>query len=119
MSETLTAWQLIASGDATLFAIVGLSLAVSLTAVVAAGIIGFPLGAILALTRFPGRTAMVVVLNGFMGLPPVVVGLSVYLLLSRSGPLGELGLLFYADRHGYRAGISGAAHHCRADAPDS
>lgn len=94
MSETLTAWQLIASGDATLFAIVGLSLAVSLTAVVAAGIIGFPLGAILALTRFPGRTAMVVVLNGFMGLPPVVVGLSVYLLLSRSGPLGELGLLF-------------------------
>lgn len=94
MSETLTAWQLIASGDATLFAIVGLSLAVSLTAVVAAGVIGFPLGAILALTRFPGRTAMVVVLNGFMGLPPVVVGLSVYLLLSRSGPLGELGLLF-------------------------
>ncbi|MDX1224773.1 ABC transporter permease [Sinorhizobium medicae] len=94
MSETLTAWQLIASGDATLFAIVGLSLAVSLTAVVVAGIVGLPLGAILALTRFPGRAAMVVVLNGFMGLPPVVVGLSVYLLLSRSGPLGELGLLF-------------------------
>ena len=94
MSETVSAWQLIASGDATLFAIVQLSLAVSLTAVALAMIVGLPLGAILALTRFPGRAAIVVVLNGFMGLPPVVVGLTVYLLLSRSGPLGELGLLF-------------------------
>ncbi|MDQ2633794.1 MAG: ABC transporter permease [Pseudomonadota bacterium] len=94
MSETLSAWQLIASGDATLFAIVRLSLAVSLTAVAIALVIGLPLGAILALTRFPGRSAVVVVLNGFMGLPPVLVGLTVYLLLSRSGPLGELGLLF-------------------------
>ena len=94
MSETISAWHLIASGDATLFAIVRLSLAVSLTAVVAAVVVGLPLGALLALTRFPGRGAIVVVLNGFMGLPPVVVGLTVYLLLSRSGPLGEFGLLF-------------------------
>src|SRR5690606_14570717 len=94
MSETVSAWQLIASGDATLFAIVRLSLTVSLTAVAIALVVGLPLGAILALTRFPGRSAVVVVLNGCMGLPPVVVGLTVYLLLSRSGPLGELGLLF-------------------------
>jgi tungstate transport system permease protein len=53
-----------------------------------------PLGALLALTRFPGRSALVVLLNALMGLPPVVVGLAVYLLLSRSGPLGELGILF-------------------------
>lgn len=94
MSETISAWQLIASGDATLFAIVRLSLAVSLTAVAMATLVGLPLGAVLALTRFPGRSAIIVVLNGFMGLPPVVVGLTVYLLLSRSGPLGEFGLLF-------------------------
>lgn len=94
MQETLNAWQLIASGDATLFSIVRLSLAVSLSAVAIALVIGLPLGALLALTRFPGRTAIVVVINGFMGLPPVVVGLTVYLLLSRSGPLGEFGLLF-------------------------
>lgn len=94
MSETISAWHLIASGDATLFAIVRLSLAVSLTAVAAAVVVGLPLGAVLALTRFPGRATIVVVLNGFMGLPPVVVGLTVYLLLSRSGPLGEFGLLF-------------------------
>ncbi|MDQ6437687.1 ABC transporter permease [Mesorhizobium sp. LHD-90] len=94
MSEELSAWQLIASGDATLFAIVRLSLAVTLSAVAIAAVIGLPLGALLALARFPGRSAVVVVLNGFMGLPPVIVGLSVYLLLSRSGPLGEFGLLF-------------------------
>jgi len=94
MSETVSAWQLIASGDATLFSIVRLSLSVSLAAATIAVIVGLPLGAFLALARFPGRSAIVVVLNGFMGLPPVVVGLTVYLLLSRSGPLGELGLLF-------------------------
>lgn len=94
MSETISAWHLIASGDTALFAIVRLSLAVSMTAVVAAVVVGLPLGAVLALTHFPGRAAIVVVLNGFMGLPPVVVGLTVYLLLSRSGPLGEFGLLF-------------------------
>lgn len=94
MLDGLNAWQLIVSGDAALFAIVKLSLAVSLSAVVLAACIGLPLGAVLALTHFPGRNAIVVLLNAFMGLPPVVVGLLVYLLLSRSGPLGELGILF-------------------------
>lgn len=94
MLDGLNAWQLIANGDAALFAIVKLSLAVSLSAVVLAACVGLPLGAVLALTRFPGRTCIVVTLNAFMGLPPVVVGLAVYLLLSRSGPLGDLGILF-------------------------
>jgi tungstate transport system permease protein len=90
----MSAWQLILSGDAALFAIVRLSLAVSLSAVVLAAFAGLPLGALLALTRFSGRSVLVVLLNALMGLPPVVVGLAVYLLLSRSGPLGVLGLLF-------------------------
>lgn len=94
MLDGLSAWQLIMSGDATLFAIVRLSLAVSLSAVVLAAIVGLPFGALLALMRFPGRSAIVVFVNAFMGLPPVVVGLAVYLLLSRSGPLGNLGILF-------------------------
>jgi tungstate transport system permease protein len=94
MHDGLNAWQLIASGDATLFAIVQLSLVVSLSAVAIATLIGLPLGALLALTRFPGRGVTIVVLNAFMGLPPVVVGLAVYLLLSRSGPLGGFGILF-------------------------
>ena len=94
MAEGLTAWQLIASGDATLFAIVRLSVIVSLSAVAIAAVIGLPLGAFLALTRFPGRAGLIVILNAFMGLPPVVVGLAVFLLLSRSGPLGSLGILF-------------------------
>jgi tungstate transport system permease protein len=85
---------LIASGDATLASIVMLSLTVSLGAVVLATVIGMPLGAALAVVRFAGRRGLVVVLNALMGLPPVVVGLIVYLLLSRAGPLGELGLLF-------------------------
>ena len=94
MLDGLSAWQLITSGDATLFAIVRLSLAVSLSAVVLAALVGLPFGALLALMRFPGRSALVVFVNAFMGLPPVVVGLAVYLLLSRSGPLGNLGILF-------------------------
>jgi tungstate transport system permease protein len=85
---------LIASGDAMLASIVILSLAVSLCAVVLATLIGMPIGAALAVARFPGRQGLVVMLNALMGLPPVVVGLVVYLLLSRAGPLGELGLLF-------------------------
>jgi tungstate transport system permease protein len=80
--------------DPELVGIVGLSLAVSLAAVSLAAILGLPLGAFVALVRFPGRRALVVLLNALMGLPPVVVGLVVYLLLSRSGPLGEYGLLF-------------------------
>lgn len=94
MSDGLSAWQLIVSGDPALLAIVRLSLAVSLLALVLGGLIGMPLGALLALVRFPGRTIVVVLLNAFMGLPPVVVGLAVYLLLSRSGPLGSFGILF-------------------------
>jgi tungstate transport system permease protein len=94
MPNELNAWQLIVSGDATLFAIVWLSLAVSLSAALIAAVIAMPLGALLALTRFPGRAALVVLLNAMMGLPPVVVGLAVYLLLSRSGPLGSMGILF-------------------------
>lgn len=85
---------LIASGDATLWAVVLLSLEVSLAAVALATLLGLPLGAAIAVGRFPGRHALVVLLNALMGLPPVVVGLLVYLLLSRAGPLGELGLLF-------------------------
>ena len=89
-----SALQLVLSGDPGLFAIVRLSLLVSLTAVLFAALIGVPVGALLALTRFRGREAVVVILNALMGLPPVVVGLAVFLLLSRSGPLGEWGLLF-------------------------
>lgn len=88
------ALSLILNGDPTLFAIVRLSLAVSLSAVLVAALVALPLGAALAMTRFRGREVVVVILNAFMGLPPVVVGLLVFLLLSRSGPLGELGLLF-------------------------
>lgn len=80
--------------DANLVAIAALSLKVSGTAVLLAACIALPLGAWLALARFPGREALIAVLNGMMGLPPVVVGLLVYLLLSRAGPLGPLGLLF-------------------------
>ena len=85
---------LVLSGDADLFEIVGLSLRVSLTAVAIACAIGFPLGAALAVSRFPGRGAALVLVNALMGLPPVVVGLVVYLALSNAGPLGALGLLY-------------------------
>jgi tungstate transport system permease protein len=94
MSGISTALSLIFAGDGALYAIVRLSLIVTISAVAIAGLIGLPLGAALALTRFPGRQALVVLLNACMGLPPVVVGLAVFLLLSRSGPLGPLGLLF-------------------------
>ncbi len=80
--------------DTRLWDIVWLSLQVSLTAVAAASLLGLPLGAAIAVGRFPGRQGLIVLLNALMGLPPVVVGLMVYLLLSRAGPLGELGLLF-------------------------
>ena len=88
------AWRLIAGFDAELAQIVGLSLQVSLTAVVIATLIGLPLGAAIAVGRFPGRQTLIVLLNALMGLPPVVVGLLVYLLLSRAGPLGSFGILF-------------------------
>ncbi|MDJ0788841.1 MAG: ABC transporter permease [Myxococcota bacterium] len=88
------AFQLIATADADLMEIVGLSLRVSLVALVLASALALPLGAWLGIARFRGRRAVVVLLNALMGLPPVVVGLVVYLVLSRSGPLGTLGLLF-------------------------
>lgn len=81
-------------GEARLWQIVALSLQVSLSAVGIASLLGLPLGAALAVARFPGRHAVIVLLDALMGLPPVVVGLAIYLLLSRAGPLGELGLLF-------------------------
>jgi tungstate transport system permease protein len=90
----LSGLRLVATGDLQLWQIVGLSLAISLSAVVLAAVLGLPLGAALAVGRFRGRQAVIVVLNALMGLPPVVVGLFIYLLLSRAGPLGELGLLF-------------------------
>ena len=94
MPDGASAIDLVFSGDPTLFAIVRLSLIVSLSAVVLAALIGVPLGALIALTRFRGREGTIVLLNALMGLPPVVVGLAVYLLLSRAGPLGALGILF-------------------------
>jgi tungstate transport system permease protein len=92
--DSASALSLLLAGDPALYGIVRLSLIVSLAATVLAAVIALPLGALLALTRFPGRGAVIVVLNASMGLPPVVVGLVVYLLLSRSGPLGFLGILF-------------------------
>lgn len=89
-----TAVTLILGGDPNLAEVVLLSLRVSLSAVFLATLIGFPLGAVLAVSRFPGRKLVIVLLNALMGLPPVVVGLLVYLFLSRSGPLGSWGLLF-------------------------
>jgi tungstate transport system permease protein len=94
MPNDTTALQLVLTADPALVAIVLLSLIVSLSATLLAALVGVPLGALLALTRFPGREAVNVVLNALMGLPPVVVGLAVYLMLSRSGPLGSWGLLF-------------------------
>jgi tungstate transport system permease protein len=94
MPHDVSALELILSGDPALLSIVHLSLIVSLSAVAGAALIGLPLGAFVALARFPGRELTIVVLNALMGLPPVVVGLAVYLLLSRSGPLGTWGLLF-------------------------
>jgi tungstate transport system permease protein len=95
VSEALgTAFRLLADLDPKLVEIVLLSLGVSLTAVGIAALLGFPLGAAIAVGRFPGRQTLIVFLNALMGLPPVVVGLVIYLLLSRAGPLGSMGILF-------------------------
>ncbi|MBE9637033.1 ABC transporter permease [Salipiger mangrovisoli] len=88
------ALSLVLSGEADLYEIVGLSLRVSLSATVLACGIGLPIGALIAVSRFRGRGLVLIVMNALMGLPPVVVGLLVYLYLSRSGPLGFLGLLY-------------------------
>ncbi|HVF63673.1 MAG TPA: ABC transporter permease [Casimicrobiaceae bacterium] len=88
------ALAMIVRGDAVLYPIIALSLNVSGLAVVVACVLAFPVGAALAVTRFPGRNVLIVVLNALLGLPAVVAGLAIYLLLSRAGPLGALGILF-------------------------
>ena len=93
-TSLVVALDLISSLDPDLVEIVLLSLRVSLVAVVVASVIGLPLGAAIAIGKFPGRTGVVVILNAMMGLPPVVIGLAVYLVLSRAGPLGAYGLLY-------------------------
>lgn len=93
-STFVDAFYLLASGNAELWSIVLLSLQVTGTAVLLAAAIGLPLGAVLAVTRFRGRQVVLVVLSALMGLPPVVVGLLVYMMLSNVGPLGVLGLLY-------------------------
>ncbi len=92
-----TALGLLAARDPDLLEIVALSLQVSLSALALATLLAVPVGAALALTRFPGRQGVVILLNALMGLPPVVAGLLVYLALSRSGPFGSAGLLFTAE----------------------
>jgi len=95
MSEALnSALALLVGLDSKLVEIVLLSLRVSLSAVAISALLGLSMGAAIAVSRFPGRQTVIVVLNALMGLPPVVVGLLVYLLLSRAGPLGALGILF-------------------------
>ncbi|MCC6714584.1 MAG: ABC transporter permease [Gammaproteobacteria bacterium] len=97
MSEAVAAAvDLVARADPELVEIVLLSLRVSVSAVIIAALIGIPAGAALAMFRFPGRQGLVIAVNALMGLPPVVVGLCVYLLVSRSGPLGNWGILFTA-----------------------
>ncbi len=88
------AFSMIISAEADLIEIISLSLRVSITAVLLAMVIGFPIGALTAVVRFPGRQALAVLLNAMMGLPPVVVGLLVYMSISRAGPLGWLNLLY-------------------------
>ncbi len=86
--------RMVLEADENLAEIVLLSLQVSLSAVLIAAVVGMPLGAWLTVSDFPGQRAVVALLNSFMGMPPVVLGLAVYLLLSRAGPLGQYGLLF-------------------------
>ena len=90
----LQAMQMIFSGDAELFEIIGLSLRVTLSAVVISCIIGLPLGAILAVTKFPGRRVLILTFNTLMGLPPVVAGLFVFFFVASGGPLGWLEILY-------------------------
>ncbi|MEO7206587.1 MAG: ABC transporter permease [Steroidobacteraceae bacterium] len=94
MPDDISALHLVLSGDPTLLGIVKLSLLVSLSATFLAAVIGIPLGALLALTRFPAREGIIVILNAMMGLPPVAIGLALYLALSHSGLFGFAGLLF-------------------------
>jgi tungstate transport system permease protein len=88
------AFKLILAGDPALYQIVMLSVTVSASASLVAALLGLPTGAFLALSEFPGRSFLIILVNALMGLPPVIVGLTLFLLLSRSGPLGAWGLLF-------------------------
>jgi tungstate transport system permease protein len=88
------AFRLIAALDASLAEIVLLSLKVSLSATFLAALFGLPLGALIAVANFPGRSIVILIINALMGLPPVVVGLIVYLMLSNAGPMGSFGLLY-------------------------
>jgi tungstate transport system permease protein len=94
LDALVAASALMVAGDAGLSRIIALSLKVSLSAVGIAVLVGMPLGGFIALARFPGRQVLIVIFNALMGLPPVVVGLMVYVMLSRSGPLGVFNLLF-------------------------
>ncbi len=94
MEALSVAFGLVTAGDVKLLSIVGLSLSVSLSAALIAALFALPTGALIAVGRFPGRQTLTIIVNGFMGLPAVVVGLLVYLLLSRAGPLGSFGILF-------------------------
>ena len=94
LAPVTSALQLLLNGDPPIFYIIGLSLAVSLSGAAAAALVGLPLGAALAVFRFRGRALLILLANALLGLPPVVVGLALYLLLSRSGLLGSLGILF-------------------------
>ena len=94
MLSLRAAFDLIIQGDPYLIEVVSLSLKVTLSAVCVASIIGFPLGSMIGVFRFPGRAAVVAIFNALMGLPPVVAGLFVYMLLSRAGPLGQYGILY-------------------------
>ena len=93
-SALSAALRLVVELDSGFLGIIGLSLRVTCSAVVLAALVGMPLGALIALSRFPGRSLVIVTINALMGLPPVVAGLALFLVLSRSGPLGGLGWLF-------------------------
>ena len=101
------ALSLVASGDPELMRIIGLSVRVTLSAVALGCLIGVPFGAALVVLRFPGRGVLTTLINAFMGLPPVVVGLAVYLMLSRSGPLRRAWPALHADRDDHRANRAG------------
>src|SRR4051794_35047190 len=111
------AFRLVLGGDPELVRIVLLSLRVSLLATALAFALAAPVGAALAACRFRGRTVVLVTLNALLGLPPVVVGLAVYLLLSRSGPLGGARAAVHACRHGDRPGGPGRPDRRRPDPP--
>jgi ABC-type spermidine/putrescine transport system permease subunit II len=115
--EDVSAFELLLTGDPALLAIVRLSLMVSLSAVVVGGLIGVPVGAGVALTRFPGREGVIVILNALMGLPPVVVGLAIYLLSALAlGAARIVGSSVHPAGDDRRPDRAHRAHHGCADA---